>query len=115
MNKVLHAFIGRQQQHCLAYALRGEEGQYFQTMLAELAARIGTMPKTYEQDGKGDEATIFLHYFRGGADWWITEKDAETPGEPGQHQAFGLADLGDGPELGYISIAELIAHDVEID
>lgn len=44
----------------------------------------------YEQDGKGEEAIVTLHYFRGGMDWFITEKDME----PEQHQAFGLADLG---------------------
>lgn len=38
-------------------------------------------------------------------------------GEEGQLQAFGLADLfGDGGELGYINIAELIEHPrIELD
>ncbi len=70
------------------------------------------MPKTYEQDGKGDDAVVYLHYFRGDMDWYITEKDMEAE----QHQAFGLADLGMGfPELGYINISELIDNNVELD
>ena len=81
----------------------------------EYGERIKAMPKTYEQDGLGDQAVAYLHYFSPAVDWYITEKDAETPEEPGQHQAFGLADLGHGAELGYISIVELLENDVELD
>lgn len=84
---------------------RGEEGNFFKAKMAELAEIIRTMPKTYEQDGKGMDAVAYLHYFTAGADWWITERDQEEV----QYQAFGLADLfGDGGELGCISIVELI-------
>ncbi|MBL0011067.1 MAG: DUF2958 domain-containing protein [Nitrosomonas sp.] len=69
------------------------------------------MPKTYGQDGMGDKAIAYLHYFSGGSDWYITEKDMEDE----QLQAFGLANLGQGGELGYISIQELIDAGVEID
>jgi len=45
-------------------------------------------------------------------DWYITEKDMGDE----QIQAFGLADLGMGfPELGYISIEELVENGVELD
>ena len=54
---------------------------------------------------------VHLHYFTGSQDWYITERDTSEE----QHQAFGLADFGDGGELGYISIAELIKHGVELD
>jgi hypothetical protein len=84
-------------------------------MLCELSRLVSRMPKTYEQDGQGEHATIHLHYFTAGADWYITEKDAETADEPGQHQAFGLADLGYGAELGYISLVEILASGAEID
>jgi hypothetical protein len=78
------------------------------------------MPKTGEQDGKGEQATAYLHYFAGGqASWYITEKDAGSPDDDpgtGQIQAFGLADLfGDGGELGYISIAEILENGGELD
>jgi hypothetical protein len=71
------------------------------------------MPKTYEQDGKDDQAIVYLHYFAGGrANAYITERDQE----PEQHQAFGLADLfGDGGERGYISLVEWLANGAELD
>jgi hypothetical protein len=55
-----------------------------------------------------------LHYFIGGCDWWIVEKDAD-PDHAGQVQAFGVADLGMGAELGYISIPELLENGAELD
>ena len=61
------------------------------------------MPCTYEQDGKGDDAVAYLHYFAGRSDWYITEKDMGYV----QGQAFGLADIRE-PELGYISNEELM-------
>jgi len=39
----------------------------------------------------------------------------DESGDPAQHQAFGLASMGDDPELGYISICELIELGVELD
>lgn len=64
----------------------------------------------------GDGAIVYLHYFKGACDWWITERDSDPDGE-GQIQAFGFANLGDPEcaELGYISIVELIRHGVELD
>jgi hypothetical protein len=117
MNSLLTQFIGPAQQHCLKLLTRKstEEHQHFRALLDDWQARIAAMPKTYDQDGLGDNAIAHLHYFVGGCDWWITEKDAETPAEPGQHQAFGIANLGYGPELGYISIVELLANGAEFD
>ncbi len=114
--RVLDGFIGNSERCTLIEDMRGEEKDFFFDMIAKLGERIKTMPKTYDQDGLGDKAVVYLHYFKGGADWFITEKDAETPEEPGQRQAFGLADLfHDGGELGYISIAELLKNGVELD
>lgn len=42
----------------------------------------------------------------GGMDWYITEKAMSDE----QNKAFGLADLGYGGEIGYISIVELDLH-----
>lgn len=96
--------------------LRGEERAHFEKKIAEITNTINTMPKTYEQDGKGDQAVAYLHYFKGGCDWYITEKDmGDGSGDTSQYQAFGLADLGWGSELGYISIVELIRNGVELD
>lgn len=111
----LTSFIGSSQRHAIKAALRGEERAHFAQMLADLTQHINAMPKTYEQDFKGDAAVVHLHYFTAGADWFITEKDMDHDGE-GQHQAFGLADLfHDGGELGYISIAEILRCGAELD
>lgn len=108
----LRGFIGRAQLATMQRALRGEEGEWFAQRLVTLAAEIKAMPATYDQDGKGLDAVAHLHYFTSGADFWITEKDRETE----QLQAFGLADLyGDGGEMGYIGIAEVIACGAELD
>lgn len=105
-------FLSRGQYRSIADAMRGEEGAEFIDKAQVLARLIDGMAKTYEQDGKGDQATAYLHYFKGGADWYITEKDASGKGT---EQAFGSADLGQGAELGYISIDELARNNVELD
>lgn len=105
-------FMSERQARAVAFLMRGEEKQFFFDKVCELADMIKAMPKTMEQDGKGDNAIVYLHYFTSSADWFIYEKDMETE----QHQAFGLADLfGDGGELGYISIIELLNNGAELD
>ena len=70
------------------------------------------MPITYEQDGKGNDAIIYLHYFDGSNDWFISEKDIGSE----QIQAFGLVSLDfNESELGYISIKELLENEIEFD
>ena len=113
--ETVRPFMNQGEFHALLTGARSEEKQFFFDKVAELAETITTMPKTYEQDGKGEAAIAYLHYFRGNQNWWITEKDVGTADEPGQHQAFGLADLGYGGELGYISIVELVKAGVELD
>lgn len=107
----LALFIGSDQLEALRAGLQGEEREFFIDKIFELRDLVNSMPKTYEQEGKGDQAIIHLHYFIGNCDWWITEKDSEFM----QRQAFGLADLGYGAEYGYISIEELIENGVELD
>ena len=122
--KELEYFMGPLQRRCVIENFRGEERQYFYDLMCELAERVRTMPHSYQQDGAGEDAIAYLHYFAGGqANWWITEKDkgsaddgldGNPPNE--QQQAFGRADLfGDGGELGYISIAEILACNGELD
>jgi hypothetical protein len=109
----MNRWMSEAQNKAVIAGLMGEEWQFFADKMKELAGVIATMPKTYDQDGKGDEAVAHLHYFRGAGDWYITEKDMEGTGT---EQAFGLADLyGDGGELGYISIIELAEAGVELD
>lgn len=105
-------FIGPSQKAALNTLFRGEEKQFFFDKICELSDIIAKMPKTYEQNGKGDQAVVYLHYFVGACDWHITEKDSV---EDEQVQAFGQANLGYGAELGYINIEEILANGGELD
>jgi len=110
----LKNFISKQQGLVITENRKGEEKEYFQKMMVDLISKIEAMPKTYETDGQGKKATAHLHYFNGGSDWYITEKDQEDE----QLQAFGFACLNgdtENAELGYISIQELIENNVELD
>lgn len=91
-----------------------EEHKFFEDKVCEMYFRIQEMPKSYDQKDKCDDAVAHLHYFYNGCNWYIIEKDVDTDGE-GQIQAFGLADLGYGSELGYISIKELTECGVQLD
>lgn len=75
--------------------------------LENVSSQYQDIPNLYEQDGKGKEATIYLHAFNGASDWYITELDKETK------EAFGFTVLDqDWPnaELGYISLNELFGQ-----
>lgn len=109
--KALRGFISPLQLQAIGNGVRSDDRQFFIEKLCELAARVTAMPKTYAQEGLGGAALAHLHYFTGGGDWYITEKDMESE----QHQATGLVDLGFGSEFGYISIVELIENNVELD
>ncbi len=114
--ETLSPFIGPTQTRTLRELMRGEEGDYFVDLLESLAHRIATMPKTREQDGKGDDSIVYLHYFINNCDVWITEKDmGDGTADDRQHQAFGIVDLGFGPEWGYISLPELFTTRIELD
>jgi hypothetical protein len=112
--QALRPFTASVQMKVIADALNAEEGDWWAEKLAEYAGRIQAMPKTYGQDGKGDDAMVYLHYFKGGSDWYITEKDMGSE----QMQAFGYTILnGDkqNAETGYINIDELTRAGVELD
>lgn len=109
---LLGQFMGAAQRQCLIEGLRGEEAGFFRDKAKELHGIIDRMPSTGETEEQGDDAMVWLHYFVGGADWFITEKDLCAE----QHQAFGWADLFcDGGELGYINIVELLEAGAELD
>lgn len=112
-------FVSRQQVRALRELVQGEEGEHYAQLIRAHALLVATMPKTHETDDDGDNAQVQLHYFVGGANFYIIEKDAGSPDDevPGaQHQAFGLADLyGDGGELGYISLPEIFESGAELD
>ena len=99
---------------CVLELMRGEEGQFFADTINRVADIWANTPKTYETDGQDKTRLARLHYYTCSADWWIIEKDSD-PDNAGQIQAFGIADLGMGPELGYISIHELLENGAELD
>ena len=92
----LDQFIGKSQ---LSVMNENKDSETFKEVKERIQKIIDTMPKTYEQDGKGDDTIVYLHYFIGNFDLYITERDMGDE----QLQAFGLADMG-YPELGYIYI-----------
>ena len=112
--QVLATLTNQSQRTAILEALRGEEGAFFAQRIKEICATWAAMPKTYETDGQGRDALARLHYFTSGCDWWIVEKDVD-PDHAGQAQAFGIADLGMGAELGYISLPEILAAGAELD
>jgi hypothetical protein len=112
---VLSHFMSKAQRVTLGVLVKGEEGEGFADIVLGLAERIVNMPKTYETDGQGEDAVAHLHYFHGSMDFYISEKDrGDITPDTRQHQAFGLADMG-YPELGYVSIQELIDSGIELD
>ena len=110
----LRALTNPTQFTAVAAALRGEESAHFAEIISRLHATWQAMPTTYATEAQGRAAVAHLHFFLGGADWWIVEKDSD-PDNEGQLQAFGIADLGMGAELGYISIPEILACGAELD
>lgn len=102
----LRPLMALRQSDAVAELMRGEEGDFFMEKMSELAQLVDSMPVTYNQRNESDPVA-YLHYFIGGCDWYIAEKDVEGEVD----QAWGFACLnGDmmNAEYGYISIAELV-------
>lgn len=102
--KRIEHFLPVMQARHVRELMRGEEGSFFIDKMIELSKLIDNMPVTYK-NREGDPLA-FLHYFHGGSDWYIVEKDVDG----GVMQAYGYACLnGDmmNAEYGYISIEEL--------
>lgn len=102
----LRPLMASRQSEAVAELMRGEEGEFFMDKMVELAQLVDSMPITYAQRNESDPIA-YLHYFFGGSDWYIVEKDMDGEVD----QAWGFACLnGDmmNAEYGYISIAELV-------
>lgn len=81
----------------------GSEQEFFREKIIETARIIKSAPPLGSQEALGDNAKVFLHYFGGASDIWITELDRETG------EAYGYSCLtGDylDAELGYVYIPE---------
>jgi hypothetical protein len=76
---------------------------------------IENMPAVYGQENvKSQDKIVYLHYFKGGSDWYIVEKDSE----PEQLQAYGYVILNGDEEMaewGYVDITALLELQVELD
>ncbi len=93
-----------------------EEHQFFRQKLTELLKVIQSLPKIYDTQHNTNPPAL-LHYF-GKGDWWITEAAIikDDPATLGQIEAFGIADLGFGAEMGYLSIPDIVnTPGIEID
>jgi hypothetical protein len=102
-NQILQQFIPKDE---LKAIITSEEHK---TTVERIYNIISEMPSTTQQDGLGENQIAFLHYFIGGSDWYITEKDMGDPAnnDYSQYQAYGYAILnGDmqNAEMGYISL-----------
>ena len=56
-------FIGELQFRCLKDLLKSDERAFFIEQVDRLYSTVEVMPKILEQDGKGDNAIAYLHYF----------------------------------------------------
>lgn len=118
LNHDLRGFLGGPQLETIRDLMKGEEREFFYDKIVEIAALVSRMPRTYETEAiNSDDKIAHLHYFTGGCDWYIIEKDKGAPGDvPGQHQtqAFGYARIHEG-EYGYISLPEITEAGAELD
>lgn len=117
-------FMPASQRFSFLEALKGEEANFFIDNLWDLARTIRGTPVTYNTENvETDDKVLHLHYFGGGVDAWIVERDVgdtlDRNGLGPQLQAFGKITVAGGgwseAEWGYISIAELIENGVELD
>jgi len=91
-----------------------QEYAELQSLMPDLLEQIDKTPALYVQDGLMEKSIIYMHYFFGGSDWYISEVDKDTL------EAFGYVCLnGDkiNAEWGYISIEELVTskYAIELD
>lgn len=107
--RILKQFVGWSQYSTISYSLN--ESNEMNSTISKLVEQLKSVPSTYETEDIEDPNAI-LHYFKGGCDWWIIEKDMNLI----QEQAYGLVSLnGNYPEYGYINIEELKSLNVELD
>jgi len=106
-------FLSREQAQVMRTLMDGEEGPYFQAKAREMAGIILGMPKTHETANNPDPV-VYLHYFNGGSDWYVFERDMYEE----QLQTYCYACLNgwyDCAEVGLVSIEELCENGVELD
>ena len=86
-----------------------ESKEEYPYMIENIKEAYENIPPIYGQDGKGKNAVVWMHYFVGGSDWYITELDKK------ENIAFGYVIMNGNlrdSSLGRISINELITIDL---
>jgi hypothetical protein len=112
--KYLKGFMGARQISALGKAMyKADQKDAAAWLIRTTADKIRNMPEPRDQEGKGNDAIVPLHYFNSSMDFWIIEKDDEDLQD--QYRAYGCSNTGYGFEEGYINIKELIDHNVELD
>ena len=90
-----------------------EESGFMINLLDTLSQSIEHMPQLKETESMGFNARVWLHYFFGGTDIYITELDKETG------EGFGFTCLNgdkENAELGYLFLPEIVSIDIlELD
>lgn len=112
--KSILAFVPRQQALALLELMHSEDAQSYARAIENVKAVIDSMPTSGQQDGKGDQAVAYLHYFGGVQKYYVTEK-GEVDEDFGQQLSFGLINDGQWAELSYIDIEPLTHGGYELD
>lgn len=93
------------------YIQDSEESTFFCNKVDEVANIVADTPDLYSQDGAGEKVIVYLHYFNGNYDAWITELNLGTRIAFGKASFNGVSEA----EYGYISLQELFDNNVELD
>ena len=121
-NGLLVNFMPLSQRRALMTMLIGEEREAAVELVERAVEMVKNTPLTYQSAEETNEKVVGLHYFNGSIDVWIVERDVgdtlDGNGCGVQHQAYGRASFSggwEGGEWGYISLAEHMQHDLEMD
>ena len=102
----LSKFIPPEELDTLIVNTNGEEGDYFKNLLENTEKTIKTIPNLYANEDKGLKGSkVYLHYFVGDTDIYISELDLDSMA------GFGFACInGDkyNAELGYQYLPEIV-------
>ncbi len=107
-------FLSCEQAIAVKYKIFNGSGAELVKQVRAMAERVGTMPVSYGQDGKGDETVHYLRYSRAGLEFYVTEKDAEGDGVQGAFGCFVFRGKHSG-EYGLINIADLVRDGYQLD
>jgi hypothetical protein len=112
--KIFYQFVCKQQIEELE---KREEEKEIKDKINKFEKIFNDMPIVNEQYGNKNNAVIYLHYFKNLPssltiiNWYIIEKDNKE----NQTEAFGMYNLEETFESGYISIKELIKDNIKLN